>query len=126
PAASPSSRRPRAREDLSLHAFASGRLPLPPPSDLLGVCRRSARPLRALGRLMDDARTAPALPSMGHIGDRSHTANDAGRRALVRAMALRPLVAMIFPLAPTQVGIQGQELGPRFRGDERTRITGPT
>src|SRR5947209_20520340 len=51
PLARPSSRRPRAREGLSVHIVAAGRFPLPASADLLGIRRRGTRSLRALGRL---------------------------------------------------------------------------
>src|SRR6476660_3528249 len=91
-ASRPPPRRPRAGEDLPLHALAAGRLPLPPPSDLLGIRRRGARPLRPLGRLVDDAGTALALSPMGHLRHRPRARNGAAGRALVRALALRALV----------------------------------
>src|SRR3954454_3225250 len=94
PAARPSPRRPRAREGLSLHIIAACRFPLPALADLLGVCRRGARQLRALGRLLDDAGPLAALPAMGHVWHRSRSGSRAAGRALVRAVALRPLVAL--------------------------------
>src|SRR3954452_9442423 len=94
PAARPSLRRPWAREGLSIHIIATGRFSLPAFADLLGVCRRGARSLRPLGRLLDDAGAAAALPSMGHRGHRSRSGSRAAGRALVRAVALRPLVAL--------------------------------
>src|SRR5205085_7627093 len=87
----PSSRRPRPGENLSLYALAAGWLPLPASADLFGVRRRGARPLRPVGRLLDDARAIAALSPMGHIGHRPLTAERAARRKLVRALALRPL-----------------------------------
>ena len=80
-AARPAPRRPRADQGLSLHALAAGRLSLPPPADLLGICRRGARPLRPVGRRLDDARAAAALPAMGHVRHRPR-AHDAARTAL--------------------------------------------
>src|ERR1700752_4233135 len=92
PAARPSPRRPRTDQALSLHPFAADRLPLPASADLLGVCGPSARPLWALGRLVDDASAAPSLPTVGHVGYRPCAGDGPAGRALVRALALRPLV----------------------------------
>ncbi len=88
----PSARRPRTDQGLSLHALAAGRLSLPPPADLLGIRRRGARPLRPVGRRVDDARAPRALPALGHLGHRPCARGSAARRALVRALALRALV----------------------------------
>jgi hypothetical protein len=84
--------RPRAGAGLSLHALAAGRFPLPASPDLLGICRRGARPLRPVGRLLDDARAAVALPPLGHLRHRPRARGGAHGRALVSAVALRPLV----------------------------------
>src|SRR3954454_11462273 len=94
PAARPTLRRPRAREGLSVYIVAAGRFPLPASADLLGVCRRGPRSFWALGRLLDDAGAPAALPAMGHIGHRSRSGSCAAARALVRALALRPLGAL--------------------------------
>src|SRR4051794_38234366 len=94
PVARPSLRRPRPSEDLPLHALTARRLSLPESADLLGVCRRGPRSLRALGRLLDNTRAALALPAMGYIGHRPRSGSRAAGRALVRALALRPLVAL--------------------------------
>src|SRR4051812_6979324 len=94
PAARASLRRPRAGEDLPLHALTAPRLSLPAFADLLGVCRRGPRSLRALGRLLDDVGAPAAVPAMGHIGHRSRSGSCAAGRALVRALALRPVVAL--------------------------------
>ena len=88
----PSPRRPRPDQSLSLHALAADRLPLPPSADLLGICRRGARPLRPVGRRLDDARAADALPAVGHVRHRPRAGGSAARRALVRAVAFRALV----------------------------------
>ena len=61
----PAPRRPRPGQGLSLHALAAGRLPLPPPADLLRICRRGARPLRPVGRRVDDARAHRCAASRG-------------------------------------------------------------
>src|SRR5262245_23550136 len=44
-----------------------------------------------MGRRMDDAGAAVALPSLGDVGHRQYSGNNATRRALVPALALRPL-----------------------------------
>src|SRR5262249_51942129 len=84
----------RARADpaLSLHPVAAGRIPLPPPADLLGIRRRGDHALRPVGRRLDDAGAAVALPSVGYIGNRSRPGTGAGPGALVSAVAVRPLV----------------------------------
>ena len=69
--------RPRADLDLPAHAVAAGRLQLPPSADLLGLWRRGDRALRAVGRRMDDAGAAVALPALGHLGDRQRAADSA-------------------------------------------------
>src|SRR4051812_15550870 len=64
-----------ARADLAVpaHAVAAGRLQLPPPADLLGLRRRGDCAVRPVGRRLDDAGAAVALPAMGHIGHRQRT-----------------------------------------------------
>ena len=88
----PSPRRPRPDQSLLLHALAAYRLSLPPFADLLRVCRRGARPLRPVGRRVDDARAADALPAVGHVGHRPRAGSCAARRALVCAVALWAVV----------------------------------
>ena len=44
-----------------------------------------------VGRRLDDAGAAVALPSLGHLGDRQRAADGAAGRALVSAVAVRPL-----------------------------------
>src|SRR5436305_2031335 len=60
----------RTRHDLAVpaYAFAAGRIQLPPSADLLGICGRSDRPLRPVGRRLDDIGAAAAMSAMGHIG----------------------------------------------------------
>src|SRR5882757_4523979 len=83
----------RARPDLDLpaHAVAAGRLQLPASADLLGLWRRSDRAVRTVGRRMDDAGAAVALPALGHLRHRQCAIDAAAGRALVSALALRPL-----------------------------------
>src|SRR5689334_1638852 len=77
--------------DLSAYALAAGRLQLPPPADLLGLCGRSHRPLRPVGRRMDDAGAAAPLPSLRHLRNRQRPRGAPAGRTMVRALALRPL-----------------------------------
>src|ERR1700733_6627993 len=83
----------RTRADLALpaHAVAAGRLQLPPPADLFGLWRRGDRAFRAMGRRLDDAGAAVALPALGHLGDRQRAADPAAGRAMVSALAVRTL-----------------------------------
>ncbi len=83
----------RARHDLDLpaHAVAAGRLQLPPSADLFGLWRRSDRAFRTVGRRMDDAGAAVALPALGHLGDRQCAADNTAGRAMVSAVAVRTL-----------------------------------
>src|SRR2546427_4232811 len=83
--------RPRAGEGLSLYLLPARRLPLPPPADLLGLRRRGARPVRPVGRRLDDARAAHPLSSVGHVRSRLRPPVTTARRALVPALAIRPL-----------------------------------
>ena len=55
------------------------------------LCRRGARPLRAVGRLLDDAGAASSLPAVWHIRARFRAANVAGKFPLVYAVALREM-----------------------------------
>src|SRR5262249_28737486 len=68
-------------------------LPLPASADLLGLCRRSDRALRALGWRLDDARAALPLSSVGDVWARPCARIAAARIALVSALALRFLAA---------------------------------
>src|SRR5207302_9463568 len=92
PCSAPSAQRGACRDlDLPAHAVAARRLQLPSPSDLLGLRRRGHRTLRAVGRRMDDAGAAVALPTFRHLGHRQRTDGNAARRAMVPALALRTL-----------------------------------
>src|SRR3954466_7825930 len=91
PPARPPPRRPRAGKGLSLHAVSIGGLSLPASSDLLGVCRRGARPTRPLGRLVDDACAAAALSPVGYVRHRPGARDGAAPRAVVRTLALRAM-----------------------------------
>src|SRR5213078_146690 len=83
----------RAGVDLDLPAYpvAAGRLQLPTPADLLGLCRRGDRALWAVGRRMDDPGAIAALPAMGHFGDRQRASHETAGRAMVSAVAIRPM-----------------------------------
>src|SRR6267154_3638923 len=83
----------RTRDDLALpaHAVAAGRLQLPPSADLLGLRRRGDRAFRTMGRRMDDLGAALTLPTLGHFGNRQCAADKTAGRAMVSAVALRPL-----------------------------------
>src|SRR5450631_1960091 len=71
------------RDDLALPAYAvaAGRLQLPPPANLFGLWRRGDRALRAVGRRLDDAGTAAALPTLGHKRNRQRAADQTAGRA---------------------------------------------
>src|SRR5205823_13912292 len=83
--------RARGNLDLPPHAVAAGRLQLQASADLLGVRRRGDRTLRIVGRRLDDAGAAVALPALGNLGHRQRAARCAATRALVFAVALRAL-----------------------------------
>src|SRR5262245_60836637 len=91
PRARPSPRRARAGPTLSAHAVALDRLRMPPPAHLLGLCRRGARSLRAVGRWLDGAGAARPLPSVRNLRPRFRGGGAAAGRTLVPALALRPL-----------------------------------
>ena len=76
---------------LSAHAIGAGGLQLPSRANLLGLWRRSDRAVRAVGGRMDDAGAFAALPSLRHVRPRSGAEQSAIRRAMVSALALRPL-----------------------------------
>ena len=80
----------RAGDDLDLpsHIVAAGRLQLPASSDLLGLRRRGHRTLRSMGRRLDDASAAVALPALGYRRDRQRSADSATGRTMVLAVAL--------------------------------------
>src|SRR5664279_3158567 len=82
---------PRHDLDLPAHAVTSGRLQLPPSADLFGLWRRSDRAFRAVGRRMDDAGAAVALPALGHLRDRQRAADAAAGGAMVSAVAVRTM-----------------------------------
>jgi hypothetical protein len=77
--------------DLPAHAVATGRLQLPSSADLFGLWRRSDRAFRTVGRRMDDAGAAVALPALGYLGYRQRAADKTAWRAMVYAMAVRTL-----------------------------------
>jgi hypothetical protein len=83
----------RARVDLDLpaHPVAAGWLQLPALADLLGLCRRGDRALWAVGRRMDDLGATAALPALGYIGDRHRAPHKTAGRAMVSAVAIRPM-----------------------------------
>src|ERR1035438_2768907 len=76
-AAPAAQRRPRTDLDLPPHAVAAGRLQLPALADLLGLWRRSDRAFWTLGRRMDDAGAAAALPALGYLRHRQCAADGA-------------------------------------------------
>ena len=96
----------RTRADLALppHAVATGRLQLPPSADLLGLWRRGDRAIRIVGRRMDDAGAAVALPALGHVGHRQCAA---GTR--------RPARAGICPGATAAGAASTRQLGSLHR-----------
>src|SRR6185437_11715294 len=83
--------RTRAGDALSFHSVAANRAALPALADLFGIRRRSDRPVRSVGRRLDDARAHPALPFVRHVGARLRAARPARARTLVSPLALRPL-----------------------------------
>src|SRR3954447_17731160 len=82
---------PRSDMAVPSHAVAAGGIQLPPPADLFALWRRGDRAFRAVGRRLDDVGTAVTLPALGHFGHRQRARTSARRRALVSAMAVRPL-----------------------------------
>src|SRR4051795_7161913 len=89
----PASTQIRPRADLALppHALAAGWLQLPAPADLLHLWRRGNRTVRAVGRRLDDARAPAPLQPFRHLGHRQRAPHRTTGRALVLALALRPL-----------------------------------
>src|SRR3569623_1906874 len=83
----------RARPDLALsvHALSADRFQLPSCSNLFGLWRRSDRALRIMGRRMDDAGAADAMPAMGRLGSGLRAQPQPHDCALVFAVALRAL-----------------------------------
>ena len=59
--------------------------------DLFRLFRPGARPLRPLGRRLDDAGAPAALPSLGYVGARFRARIVARKVALVYAVALRTM-----------------------------------
>ena len=82
---------PRHDLDLPAHAVTAGRLQLPSSADLFGLWRRSDRAFRPLGRRMDDAGAAIALPALGYLWNRQRAADKTPGRAMVYAVAVRTL-----------------------------------
>src|SRR6202022_1541904 len=82
-----------ARDDLDLpaHPIAAGRLQLPSSADLFGLWRRGGRAFRAVGRRVDDPGTAITLPALGYLGDRQRASDKTAGRAMVSAVAVRPM-----------------------------------
>ncbi len=82
-----------ARDDLDLpaHAVAAGRLQLSSSADLFGLWRRGDRAFRTVGRRLDDLGAAVALPALGYLGNRQRAADKTARRAMVSAVAVRPM-----------------------------------
>src|SRR4051794_4455991 len=83
----------RARTDLDLspHPVTAGRVQLPAPAYLLGVCRRSHCALRFMGRRMDDIGAAVALSAMGHIRGRQCPRDKPAGCTVVSAVAVRKM-----------------------------------
>src|ERR1700678_2965973 len=82
---------PRDDLDLPAHAVGVGRLQLPPSADLFGLWRSSDRAFRPVGRRMDDAGAAIALPALGYLGNRQRAADKTPGCAMVFAVAVRTL-----------------------------------
>lgn len=81
----------RADLDLPAHALAARRLQLPASADLLGLWRRGHRTLWSLGRRMDDAGADVTLSALGHVRHRQRPDRKTAGRAMVSAVALRPM-----------------------------------
>src|SRR5258708_762775 len=77
--------------DLPPYPVAAGWLQLPALADLFGLCRRGDRAFRAVGRRMDDPGAIAALPALGHFGYRQRAPHKTARRAMVSAVAIRPV-----------------------------------
>src|SRR3569833_935051 len=84
-------RRARPYLALSVHALSADRFQLPSCTNLFGLWRRSDRALRIMGRRMDDAGAAVAMPAMGHLGAGLRGQPHSHNCALVFAVALRSL-----------------------------------
>src|SRR5271167_3591560 len=77
--------------DIPAHAVAAGRLQLPSSADLFGLWRRSDRAFRPVGRRMDDAGAAIALPALGDLGNRQRAPDKTRGRTMVCTVAVRTL-----------------------------------
>ena len=92
-------RRARLDPGVPLYLIGAGRLPLPPPAHLLGLCGRGHRAIRPLGRRMDDIGPAMPLPAVWNRRARCRTGCPARAFALVSALALRALAGHQRPRA---------------------------
>jgi hypothetical protein len=81
--------RPRRGERLPAHTLAADRIELSASADLLAICGRGVCLPWLLGRWLDDARPAAALPSLRHVGPRFRARYLARGSAMVPAVALR-------------------------------------
>jgi hypothetical protein len=116
--------RTRADMDLSAFAVAAGRLQLPASADMLGVWRRSDRTFRFVGRRLDDAGAAVALPSLGHVRHRQRAAYGAPGCAMVSAVALRTVARRQRPMMrhqPSSLAPEEESIAPWPRSDIRRR-----
>src|SRR5262245_33498931 len=77
--------------DLSPQPLRPGRVPLPSLAHLLGLCRRGDRPIRLVGRRLDDRGAALPVSPARNLRPRFRPADAAGAHALVSAVAIRPL-----------------------------------
>src|SRR5215218_3605933 len=80
--------RPRADQGLPPDPIPPDRFSLPPLADMLRIRRRGTRPLRAVGRCLDDVCQALPLSPVRHLRPRLRAGCVAARRALVPALAL--------------------------------------
>src|SRR5262249_29248832 len=78
-------------QGLSPRLLRADRVQLPASADLLGLCRGGDRPVRSVGRRLDDARAALSLSPVWHPRARFRGVIVARWRALVSALALWPL-----------------------------------
>ena len=100
--------RPRTRNGVSLQPFRIDRPNLPAPAELLRIRRRGARPIRTLGRRVDDARAGLPLPSVGNVRIGLRGGATPAALALVPAMAL-------WPMAGSRRTRRRREAGPPAR-----------
>src|SRR5262245_14527873 len=117
----PAACRTRAHQGLQLLVLGAGRVPLPPPADLLGLCRRGDFPLRAVGGRLDDAGAAVPLSSVRNRRARFRAAAAARAGALVSALALWPLAWNQLRAEITAV----ETGGPLFPPGIDTSVPGP-